>query len=502
MSTITLRLPESLHAQARVVPMRLSTLLLRLPSIALFTAIAGMNLPRAAAAQTTYPITIAAPTNGQLQVMWDRGRGYLQCGAGHPYTSICSGSAPAGAVLEVRALGDQGFGLDRFGGACAGAGNPCSVTITGAVTLSATFKVAPWYTIAITPPTHGEVALFESSGPPKICVANKPYTECAPSYVSGSQVRLSATPDSGGTFDGWTGACAAARGDCTITLDANKAVSASFTPVARYSVSVTAPTNGGILGGPQFGGAAIHCGTTVYVVAACSAVYAVGTAVTFTPTPIYGYKLDAFGGDCAGQSPTCTLTISKNSTVSATFSPIAVQHTVAVTPTTSGSVSVAYDRTGYANCRVSQPYVSTCTSSVLDGTKLTITARPENGFSFNGFTAGCSGMTNPCTLTLAGNVTITAAFKPAPWYTLTIGDPTGGTVTIWNALEAPGVCARMITTGAISGCTVSYPPGTSIQLEASAAIGKTFVGFSGACSGTGRCTLVMDGNKSVTPTFR
>ena len=50
-------------------------------------------------------------------------------------------------------------------------------------------------------------------------------------------------------------------------------------------------------------------------------------------------------------------------------------------------------------------------------------------------------------------------------------------------------------------CTESYARGTSVQLRANPAPGTFFVGWSGACTGTGACTVVMNDVRNVTATF-
>ena len=50
-------------------------------------------------------------------------------------------------------------------------------------------------------------------------------------------------------------------------------------------------------------------------------------------------------------------------------------------------------------------------------------------------------------------------------------------------------------------CMENYNSGTMVTLTAAAASGSTFAGWSGACAGTGVCTVTMDGAKSVTATF-
>jgi PKD repeat protein len=52
-----------------------------------------------------------------------------------------------------------------------------------------------------------------------------------------------------------------------------------------------------------------------------------------------------------------------------------------------------------------------------------------------------------------------------------------------------------------STCSANYASGTSVTLTAAAAAGSTFAGWSGACSGTGNCTVSMSAARSVTATF-
>ena len=52
-----------------------------------------------------------------------------------------------------------------------------------------------------------------------------------------------------------------------------------------------------------------------------------------------------------------------------------------------------------------------------------------------------------------------------------------------------------------STCSANYASGTSVTLTAAAAAGSTFAGWSGACSGTGSCTVSMTEARSVTATF-
>jgi uncharacterized repeat protein (TIGR02543 family) len=84
----------------------------------------------------------------------------------------------------------------------------------------------------------------------------------------------------------------------------------------------------------------------------------------------------------------------------------------------------------------------------------------------------------------------TATFKAIPKYTLTIYRSGSGTV----ASSPAG-----ITCG--SDCSEPYLSGTPVTLSATPATGYYFSGWSGACAGTGACTVTMTAAKSVTTTF-
>jgi len=93
--------------------------------------------------------------------------------------------------------------------------------------------------------------------------------------------------------------------------------------------------------------------------------------------------------------------------------------------------------------------------------------------------AGCSGSDS-------GSATSAATFN----LTVSIDGPGAGTVT-----SSP--------TGIVCGtdCSENYTENAIVTLTASRAIGSSFTGWSGACSGTDSCTVTMDAAKSVIATF-
>ncbi len=78
---------------------------------------------------------------------------------------------------------------------------------------------------------------------------------------------------------------------------------------------------------------------------------------------------------------------------------------------------------------------------------------------------------------------------PVP-VTLTVSDAGSGTVTSTDGfINCPGTC------------THTYDPGTPVTLNAAAASGWNFAGWTGACTGVGPCNLTMTGNLAVTAVF-
>jgi Leucine-rich repeat (LRR) protein len=62
---------------------------------------------------------------------------------------------------------------------------------------------------------------------------------CAASYAPGTPVSLTATPDPGSAFLGWTGACSDSAPTCGVTMDSARAVTAAFSPPATAFYTVT-----------------------------------------------------------------------------------------------------------------------------------------------------------------------------------------------------------------------------------------------------------------------
>lgn len=136
-------------------------------------------------------------------------------------------------------------------------------------------------------------------------------TDCSRDFVEGTQVTLTAEPDTGSSFAGWTGACSG-TGDCQVTMNEAKSVAATFAKDPPPRKTLTVSTSGDGSGTVTSTPAAIDCGVT------CSASLEQGTKVTLTATPASGSNFGGWSGACSGTGD-CQVTMSEAKAVTATF---------------------------------------------------------------------------------------------------------------------------------------------------------------------------------------
>jgi len=223
--------------------------------------------------------------------------------------------------------------------------------------------------------------------------------------------------------------------------------------------------------------AGIDCGSS------CAASFTTGTAVSLTATPTAGWVFMGWSGaGCAGTG-SCSLTLTTATTVRATFAPAPATLTVIRAGLGSGVVTSA---PAGISCGTS------CSASFPSGSPVVLTATAAAGSVFTGWSGGSCTGTSTCTVSPVSATTITATFAPATVValTLTVSGSGSGTVTSSPAGLSCG-----------ASCSVSFATGTSVALTATATAGSVFAGWSGACTGSGPCTVVMDQARAVTARF-
>jgi List-Bact-rpt repeat protein len=143
-------------------------------------------------------------------------------------------------------------------------------------------------------------------------------TACSATYSSGTVATLSATPAAGAIFSGWSGAGCSGTDPCTLAGNGSVVVSATFAATTATTTTTTATSKLTVskrgVGTVSSSPGGISCGSV------CSASYVRGTTITLTAVPGAGNVFVGWkGSGCSGTSP-CTVTVSGNISVLATFS--------------------------------------------------------------------------------------------------------------------------------------------------------------------------------------
>jgi len=120
--------------------------------------------------------------------------------------------------------------------------------------------------------------------------------------------------------------------------------------------------------------------------------YLAGTAVKLKATPSNGYIFSGWTGHTTGSKDTITVYVDSAMTVTANFVPSSTTYTLA-TSGTNGTLTISPVKSAYNA-----------------GESVTITANASTGYKFSGWSGDATGSTNPLTVTMNGDKTITASF--------------------------------------------------------------------------------------------
>jgi len=191
--------------------------------------------------------------------------------------------------------------------------------------------------------------------------------------------------------------------------------------------------------------------------------YHYNDVVQLTATADPGWAFNHWAGDFTGTTNPASLTITGNMSVQAFF--IQNEYTLTISIIGGGSVIKAPDQLTYYYNDVVQ-----------------LTASADLGWHFDQWSGDLTGTTNPSTITIDGNKTVTATFIQNE-YTLAIT-----LVGLGSVMKTPD--------------NTSYHYDDVVTLNATADPGWSFAGWSGNLSGMiNPINLTIDGNKEVTATF-
>ncbi len=336
-----------------------------------------------------------------------------------------------GTVVQLTATPATGWQFTGWSGDASGAANPLALTMDAPKNVTATFTIRS-YPLAVTLAGTGAGAVAKSPDQPL--------------YDHGTVVQLTATPALGSTFGGWSGAVSGATNPASLTMDAAKSVTATFT-ANLYMLTVNSGPNGSVTKSPN------------------QATYTYGAVVQLTAVPAAGYHLVNWGGAASGSANPLPVTMDTTKTISATFA--INTYTLTVVTVGTGSVTRAPNTATYTH-----------------GTVVTLTATPGANYHFTSWSGGVTGTTSPVNVTMTSDLTVTATFDINTFAVNTTVSPAGSGSVTRNPNQA------------------QYAFGSTVQLTAVPATGYHFTSWSGDASGsTNPVTVTVNATRNVTATF-
>jgi subtilisin family serine protease len=405
----------------------------------------------AAFAPQTYNVTVTKSGTGSGTVTSSPSG--ISCG------STCSKSLSHGSTMTLTAVAAAGSVFSGWSGACSGTG-ACTLAVTAPQSVGAVFTRVSQ---ALTIKRSGSGSVTSSLAGID-CGA-----VCSAAVAANSTITLTATPAAGHTFRGWSGACTGSAPTCHLAMTAAATTTATFAPITHLlTTSRSGLGVGSIVSSPS----GISCGS------ACSKAFNQGSVVTLTARPSAGNAFTGWGGACSGTG-TCTVTTSQMRSVSAAFS---VSHHMLTASKGGTGVGTVTSAAGL-NCG------STCSVRVPIGATATLTATPAAESAFAGWSGACSGSGSTCTVTMTTPLGAIATFMRTH-RTLTVTRSGNGRVVSTPAGIDCG-----------SACKSSQPINSIVTLTAQPAAGSRFSGWSGACTGTGTCSVSMTLARSVKASF-
>ncbi len=199
-------------------------------------------------------------------------------------------------------------------------------------------------------------------------------------YEEGTEVTLTANPDEDWGFVEWTGTDETGE-EITISMDEDKTITAVFEEdvvVDTYILTVNIDGEGTVDIDPD------------------QDEYEEGTDVTLTAYPDDGWEFDGWTGDETGTETTITFEMDEDKTITAVFEEDVVQDTYTLTVDTDGEGTVDIDPEQ---------------DEYEEGTDVTLTAYPDEGWEFDGWTGDETGTETTITFEMDEDKTITAVFE-------------------------------------------------------------------------------------------
>ncbi|MBF0606824.1 MAG: hypothetical protein HQL61_04625 [Magnetococcales bacterium] len=448
--------------------------------------------------KTAYTLTVTTAGTGSGSVS-DSSSLLTWNGSAGTYTHY----APNTSVKLTAVPASDSYFAGWSGGGCSGTSSTCTVTMSAAQSVTATFS-QPAYTLTVTKSGTGSGSVKANTGGLTWNGSAGTYTHYAPD----TSVKLTAEASSGSYFAGWSGGgCSGTSSTCTVTMSAAQSVAATFNTGATLTLALGSSVS------------SIYTVTNLISVSAtpsetltvdgstntATATYPFDTVVKLTAGDLGSGSFSSWSGDCSGTSSTCTLTMSANKSVTASYT--LNKYTLTVTNAGTGFGYETANKSGGSMSSDGTLY----SGSYSYGTSVVIYPNYYNSSTSSSTStlSGWSGCDSTQTWYTGGPLTCTKAIYKNEKVTATF-DCTAGCVTLTVTKDGTAASSSSVTasTGTLSWSgdgytgTASYAVNKSVTLTANAASGTTFAGWTGCDSTSGStCTVAMSAAQNVTATF-
>lgn len=266
--------------------------------------------------------------------------------------------------VTLTAVDQLGWTFSGWGGALTGGANPAVLTMDGPQAVTATFAAVPVDTLVMAVDGGGSYQLSPPGGV----------------YNRGTVVTVTAVDAPGWAFAGFTGDLAGAANPQAITMDGNRSVTATFGAVAQYTITATVqPGSAGSVALSPPGGT-----------------YNAGSSVVATAVAAPGWGFSGWSGDLNGAGNPQTILVDGDKNIIAGFA-VMPTHVLVTTTSGNGQVLRQPDEPDY-----------------LFGSSVELTAVPDPGWQFAGWSGDLVGAANPDTLLMDGDKTVQATFTEIP----------------------------------------------------------------------------------------
>lgn len=318
-------------------------------------------------------------------------------------TTLCRRDMPEGSVVTLGATPAPGHQFTGWaGGGCSGTG-ACQVTVTQEVTVTAGFTRPAGLSVSLASPgrvvsTPAGIDCQRGEGAPQSGT-------CQAIYPPGTAVSLNPVAPANYVFAEWGGSCGGGA-ECVVTMTNDRAVLATFHRISVITIFGGGQGTGRVTSNPAVIDCTLVAGAQTGPV--CSVGRAIGTVYTLTATPGPGMGFVGWAGAACAGTGTCQFALAEPVQVVAIFAPLV---TVTVTTAGGGNGGVTSTPTGINCTRAGGTQSGSCSTSVLQGEQVTLTATPAGGGGFSGWTGGGCAGTGQCVLYPSAAQAVTATFS-------------------------------------------------------------------------------------------